>query len=210
MARKKNGLSFRTTPKKYPPKKNTTYVFWVATFKLDFFLGNMSDRLVMTLCSNCNREAKKVINCPRCKQDIYCSDECRRAKWNKHKRVCVRASKTDTKRDLFNEVITDDNQLQRTGQRLLQGRQLDVTKQFILCTINTETLLRTPDNDISYHVCVNELNFSDFEHAKGFELVYNAREQLKKYDAKYALIFFAADPKSRLFSRSCACVLMED
>jgi tetratricopeptide (TPR) repeat protein len=41
-------------------------------------------------CSNCNKELEKVLRCGRCKQEVYCSQECQRIHWKQgdHKKLC--------------------------------------------------------------------------------------------------------------------------
>ena len=40
------------------------------------------------VCSHCGRSHQSMMTCSRCKAAIYCSKECQRAAWSRHKRDC--------------------------------------------------------------------------------------------------------------------------
>ena len=39
-------------------------------------------------CAKCNRSAKNLRRCSKCKNVYYCSIDCQRADWHKHKPLC--------------------------------------------------------------------------------------------------------------------------
>lgn len=43
---------------------------------------------VITKCSNCNKKAEKLSNCSACQTVAYCSKECQRIDWPRHKTDC--------------------------------------------------------------------------------------------------------------------------
>lgn len=43
---------------------------------------------VMRKCAYCNKSDTKLLRCGRCKTTYYCSKECQKPHWKKHKKVC--------------------------------------------------------------------------------------------------------------------------
>ena len=54
------------------------------------------------VCGSCRKQAVKVghalLKCKRCKNQFYCSQECQKQHWKKHKKVCVPHTKKDSKK----------------------------------------------------------------------------------------------------------------
>lgn len=54
-------------------------------------------------CNNCGKQESendggpKLLRCSRCKTALYCSAECQRAAWGKHRRECVSSLRTKKK-----------------------------------------------------------------------------------------------------------------
>eukprot|EP00173_Palmaria_palmata_P005465 Plantae.Rhodophyta-Palmaria_palmata.ctg9778.p1 GENE.Plantae.Rhodophyta-Palmaria_palmata.ctg9778~~Plantae.Rhodophyta-Palmaria_palmata.ctg9778.p1 ORF type:complete len:202 (+),score=18.60 Plantae.Rhodophyta-Palmaria_palmata.ctg9778:228-833(+) len=40
------------------------------------------------MCDNCNRTERKVLVCSRCRHSFYCTKQCQRNDWKRHKMIC--------------------------------------------------------------------------------------------------------------------------
>lgn len=75
-------------------------------------------------CGNCGATGVKLMNCTRCRSDKYCSKECQRAAWPKHKQVCKIISRVNK------ETASGGPQgLFRALEKLNQGGQKIVSLQ---------------------------------------------------------------------------------
>ena len=64
---------------------------WLATFLRPLYRYGLSKVEDLT-CAHCNEETSNMPNrCGRCKSAVYCSVECQRANWPKHKSSCCDA-----------------------------------------------------------------------------------------------------------------------
>jgi hypothetical protein len=58
-------------------------------------------------CLSCGKETKKLLKCSKCKIVKYCSRECQKIDWKKHKKKCVNVNSSIS--SLFSKLPNDDN-----------------------------------------------------------------------------------------------------
>jgi hypothetical protein len=69
----------------------------------------MEYKKIPNLCGSCNVIKEKLLKCSRCKSVYYCSVECQKIDWKKHKLDCVVISPEDIKdhKRALNDFTTD-------------------------------------------------------------------------------------------------------
>eukprot|EP00944_MAST-04C_sp_MAST-4C-sp1_P003272 g3272.t1 len=93
------------------------------------------------ICAACTKEVSKCKQCARCKSVNYCSKECQRSDWSKHKKICKPPSRWGYTIN-ENGVLPDGCREELNPEDLYQGMFLwiDVTKYYIYCKVDKDDM----------------------------------------------------------------------
>eukprot|EP00938_MAST-03A_sp_MAST-3A-sp1_P005039 g5039.t1 len=148
--------------------------------------------------SNCDKSGVDFPKCSACKSVYYCSRECQKSDWKRHKKVCKKATKKKT---------TNDSKVSDAWFTAVAAGDLVVTNQMIRkYGSDVMNLRREPRNCTALHLAAyyRKVDIVKVLIQNGADV--NAVEQNKQTALQYAAAFGHADVAKVLLQNSDADV----